>query len=297
MASQFSIFISHVRDDESIASLLKDFLQQIFLNADVFVASRDLTGGEIWVKEIRDCLKHATVILPVITPFSHTAPWVLFEAGAGFVDSRTIPICGDGITPENLEPPLKLLQARKIDDPGLKQLASDIAKRAELRPPIHFPGLTEALRAIDEFLGLRAHAEAAPPPSPARGTALKVVARPKTSSSVDPVIKAKNDALLRDIKDATIESITMAAATYNVPPPDELRQMEQSELDEIAQCFNLPRPLYASLAAPSPWGLPNTNDSQWKKMNAEKRIREGCEEVRKFLASLHEKTKSIRHAD
>jgi len=56
MAGQFSIFISHVADDESIASCLKDFLEKIFLNADVFIASRDLKGGEIWVKpKARNC--------------------------------------------------------------------------------------------------------------------------------------------------------------------------------------------------------------------------------------------------
>jgi hypothetical protein len=93
MASQFTVFVSHVAEDESIAVGLKRLLETVFLNAKVFVAGRDLAGGEVWVKEIRDQLRVARVIIAVITPFSRNTPWVMFEAGAGFVDSRTIPVC------------------------------------------------------------------------------------------------------------------------------------------------------------------------------------------------------------
>jgi len=293
MAGQFSIFISHLADDESIASCLKDFLEKIFLNADVFIASRDLKGGEIWVKEIRDCLKHATVILPVITRFSHAAPWVLFEAGVGFVDSRTIPVCGDGITPENLEPPLKLLQARKIDDPGLRQLAGDIAKHAEVRQPSQFPGLTEALQAIEDFLGLRGQPATPPPPAPLQTRVPKAL--PRKSNPYDPVIKAKHDALCEKMKRATIETIVMAAASYDVPSRDELNLMEQRELDEIVRCFNLPQPLDAHFKLLL--SIPRTNDSKWKKLNAENSIRQVEESLSDFLAELDKKRKGMRHAD
>ncbi|MCG6535397.1 MAG: toll/interleukin-1 receptor domain-containing protein [Syntrophales bacterium LBB04] len=132
MTSDFSVFISHVSDDESIAIAIRQFIEKVFLNATVFVAGRDLIGGEVWVKEIRDKLRTSRVIVSIITPFSQNSSWVLFESGAGFLDSRTIPLCGDGITIEALKPPLKLLQARALNQEGLKNLVRDIARLAEL---------------------------------------------------------------------------------------------------------------------------------------------------------------------
>ena len=151
MSSKFSVFLSHIAEDESIAVALKRLIENVFLNSQVFVAGRDLSGGEVWVKEIRDQLRVARVILAVITPYSKTTPWLLFEAGAGFVDSRTIPVCADGVSIDSLDSPLKLLQARVVDQDGLKRLMVDIAKYAELRVPEHFPGLEDALNAIEEF--------------------------------------------------------------------------------------------------------------------------------------------------
>ena len=293
MVSQFSIFISHVTEDEAIAVSLKHFLEGVFLNAEVFVAGRDLAGGELWVKEIRDRLRHSAVILAVITPFSETSSWVLFEAGAGFVDSRTIPICAGGITPEGLKPPLKLLQAREINEQGLKQVVCDIAKSAELREPPEFPGIEDALESIDKFLRIREEPQASPV-SPCVEINVPT-ALLRDTSPVDPVIQDEVHAVEEELKRATIESIAMAASSYDVPPREELNVMEQSELDEIARCFNIPQPTDASFSLMGVrLNLPKADASRWRKINARNSIQEAKNAVEKFLARLSDKSKNIK---
>ena len=292
MAAQFSIFISHVTEDEAIAISLKHFLDRVFRNAEVFVAGRDITGGDLWVKEIRYRLKHAAVILAVITPFSETSPWMLFEAGAGFVESRTIPICGAGITPGGLSPPLKFLQAREINEQGLKRVVCDIAERAELREPPAFPGIEDALESIDEFLRIRGESQASPPSHRLEISAAAALLR--DTSPVDPVIQDEFHAVTEELKRATIESLAMATSSYDIPSRDKLNEMEQFELQEIARCFNIPLPRMAALTILTlDSSLPKTDASRWKKINARNSIQEAKNALDKFLAELSDKSKSI----
>ncbi|HAS53445.1 MAG: hypothetical protein A2X56_00345 [Nitrospirae bacterium GWC2_57_13] len=124
---KITIFISHAKDDETLAILLKDFLENIFLNANFFVSGSDLGGGEVWIEELRDKLESATAIIALITPYAVENKWVYFEAGAGFAQRRSIPLIADGMTFKTLPIPLSLLQGRTFDISGLKALTSDIA--------------------------------------------------------------------------------------------------------------------------------------------------------------------------
>src|SRR5690348_5247725 len=95
--AKLAIFISHASEDETMAIELKAFLENIFLNADVFVSGRDLAGGALWAEQLRAKLEEATTIIALITRFSAESTWVHFEAGAGFVRKRTIPVVADGV--------------------------------------------------------------------------------------------------------------------------------------------------------------------------------------------------------
>jgi len=71
------LFISHDRSDETLALLLKEFLEGLFLNASVFVSGTDLRGGDVWIEGLRETLKAAVAILVVVTPQSANNRWVL----------------------------------------------------------------------------------------------------------------------------------------------------------------------------------------------------------------------------
>jgi hypothetical protein len=60
------VFISHNAEDETVAAAIKDFLESVFLNAEVFVSTRDLAGGELWVKTIQAQLEHAIAIVALV---------------------------------------------------------------------------------------------------------------------------------------------------------------------------------------------------------------------------------------
>jgi hypothetical protein len=154
MASTVNVFISYVSDDAPVASAVKEYLEEVFLNATVFVSGENLSGGEVWMEELRVFLAAATAVIGIITPASEKSNWVHFELGAGFTNKRAIPLVGDGITFGTLKAPLKLLQGRALDEDGLKALARDVARFAELREPSKFPGLEACLeRARECFNG------------------------------------------------------------------------------------------------------------------------------------------------
>jgi len=288
MTSNFSVFISHVSDDESVAVAVKRFIEKVFLSSMVFVAGRDLTGGEVWVKEIRDKLRTARVIVSIITPFSQNNSWVLFESGAGFLDSRTIPLCGDGVTIETLKPPLRLLQARALNQEGLENLVRDIARLAELREPSEYPGLPDALTSIDDFLSTRRQSiegKDGKLPEPNSDVSNKTLRPQKVIP--DPDIQQKADQIEIRLREATIRSIEKAASSYAVPSRAEMEKMQQIELNEVASCFNIPHPTGVLSSLLLYRMDPVSKDaSRWKKMNAQKSLEAELEKIAEFEKSL-----------
>jgi len=88
MDIRFNIFISHDNSDETIAIELKKFIENIFLNTNVYVSGRDLEGGQTWIENIKLALKSSQVIIALVTKKSINANWLYFESGAGFTDDK-----------------------------------------------------------------------------------------------------------------------------------------------------------------------------------------------------------------
>jgi len=146
------ILISHDNSDEKIAVEIKLFLEEIFLNAHVYVAGRDLVGGQIWINEIKTHLKSSQVIISLLTPKSLENKWVYFESGAGFTDEKTIPLLTDNLKPENLTPPMSLLQARVLSEQGFITLIKDISKKLNQREPKSFTGIKDLIKRVERLL-------------------------------------------------------------------------------------------------------------------------------------------------
>ncbi len=289
MSNIFSIFMSHVEEDETIALAIKQYLETVFLNAQVFVAGRDLTGGEVWIKEIKDKLQSSSIVVSIITPYSIKSPWVLFESGAGFLDSKTIPLCADGITLTQLEPPLKLLQARVASQDGLKTLVRDVAKLAQLRQPTQFPGLEDAFASIEEFIALRNQADKEQKPEVNEAMRSETGATTAVKkSNLDAEIKEEAERLAQAARVATIKSILRAEGKYDIPSKDDLERMEMTDLREIAEYANVPTPPVSLRLTLMNFQIDplHENASKWKKMNARKGLEEAFRELEKFVKSL-----------
>src|SRR5437879_4033411 len=96
------IFISHIHEEQSLAIFLKEQLLGMFLGGVDFFISSDrnvVRGGALWLDEIRQALKDSAVVLALISPRSIARTWINFESGAGWVQTRLIPICHSGLKP------------------------------------------------------------------------------------------------------------------------------------------------------------------------------------------------------
>lgn len=291
MSSSISIFVSHDKEDETLAILLKEFLEPIFLNASVFVSSLDLTGGEVWFEELRDKLNRATAIVAIVTPRSPNSPWVLFEAGAGFCTRKTIPLLADGLTFDALNPPLKLLQGRLYTNSGIRELTGDIAKLADLRRPTKFEGIVKLLDRATEFLQLRRE-DAADIPSAKAAPPVFNSGKP----DVPTFLESHDSELVEAIKQLTekartllVQSIERTRAAFDIPSPDKLSRSTFDDLLEIAQAVGVPFPAGLKLELSMYKffrNIPAQTDSKWKKINATKHLEDVWHELDRYEASL-----------
>jgi len=212
MATDAEVFISHDNADETLALLLKDLLEGTFLNVLVFVSGRDLTGGDVWINEIRARLAKANLVISLITQYSVSNPWVLFESGAGFMKSKCIPVCADQMTIKKLQPPLNQLHARAFTEDGLLKLMKDVAKTLKIRNPKALPELAGILKRADEFVTLRS-TEKVSKDEVLTSNLSRILAK----KEYDRAFAEKVNAVAEKLKSKVVEKIAKAADRYDVP--------------------------------------------------------------------------------
>jgi hypothetical protein len=267
MQAAFSIFIAHEKRDVTLALLLKDFLEETFLDADVFVSSADLKGGKVWMEELRRILEISSIIMGIMTPYSRQSDWVLFECGAGFCGKKTIPIVADRMTYEGLPAPLKHLQARAFDADGVKQVIADIARLNHLRVPTKLEGLERLLEQASSFVEERRKTEDAAKPGKEELRGRDVAVDP----NLDRKYRELNDRLLRLLTGA----VSAARAAFEIGDERELLKMPLIDLLGVAKAVNVPYPAMAATDLHM-WQRqkPLVGDPEWKKINARKTLDE-----------------------
>lgn len=240
----------------------------MFLNSEVFISGSDLRGGQVWLGRLQQELRKADVIIALVTRFSVNNRWVHFEAGAGFVEEKAIPVCADGITPSTLPPPLKFLQARGITKEGLGALAKDIARIAKLRESRDCPGLDTALSKVEDFVNLRATEE-----PPQVGSTSPGNSSPPTGPS-DPDLAVRYRDMSSMFRKHLIKILEDNRERFEIPPTEELNTMNHYALSQICGAYNIPYAQSAGiiLAMFEKMGLPDSSASKWTKMNADKRL-------------------------
>ena len=144
------VFVSHVEEDATVASKIKNWLEDNLLEGvEVFVSSDEgIKPGDKWEERIIEKLKNCSIALIVCTQMSVRQPWVNFEAGGALVKgARVIPLCYHGQRKETLPRPLSSLEALDLSEQNdVSKLLKIIAEEAGLRAPEIDPkGLMERL--------------------------------------------------------------------------------------------------------------------------------------------------------
>ncbi len=135
------VFISHCSLDEEVTEVLVDLLRQALnlRSEDIRCTSLDgyrLPGGAITSEALRKEVNEAALVIGLITPNSIKSAYVLFELGARWgMEKDMIPLLASGTKPENLEGPLKDINALDCSEDGqVHQLIEDAAKYLKCQP-------------------------------------------------------------------------------------------------------------------------------------------------------------------
>jgi hypothetical protein len=144
------LFVSHISEEAEIAALLKQTIEEDFLDLVKLFQSSDIgsiAAGDDWLTAVQQALHEAAAVIVLCSHASIQRPWVQFELGAAW--SRQvpiIPICHSGLRAADLPLPLSRKEAVELAAPdGVERLYQAIAKLINLKR-IPEPGNLAALQ-------------------------------------------------------------------------------------------------------------------------------------------------------
>ena len=150
------VFISHFSGEAGLSTLLKELIEERFLNMiEVFSSSHpeSLQLGSEWFSTIKTNLASADLIIVLCSPISITKPWINFEAGCGFIRNiPVIPLCHSGLKPHELRQPLVAFQGAELNSAdAIKALFTRIAEVLEsTAPPIDASSFIYAVKEFEK---------------------------------------------------------------------------------------------------------------------------------------------------
>lgn len=290
MELNFNIFISHDSKDETIAVELKAFLENVFLNARIYVSGRDLQGGQTWIENIKLSLKSSQVIISIISKESINNNWIYFETGAGFTDDKSIPLITDGLKISDLTPPLSLLQSRMLSKQGIAFLVNDISNKLKLRIPKMLTGIDKLIEETERFLNLRNTEKPKTIVSVSKHIEqpeVKAVTS-KASANIDPEIEEQFKSSFKRALNLTIKKILTYKDKYDIPTEEELNEYGLDKLQDLAGAYNIQYPsgAFTNLLILRFKPLPSKEAKQWEKLNVSKQINDANSALDKFEKTI-----------
>jgi hypothetical protein len=133
------IFISHINEEAELAIAVKQELSRLFLDGVRFFVSPDrqsIDGGDHWLQEIKEAIAGASVVIVLVSRQSINRNWINFEAGAGWLAKRVVPLCHSGLRPAELPQPMQSLRGFDIDDDrDMQSLCELVGEAAGLTTP------------------------------------------------------------------------------------------------------------------------------------------------------------------
>jgi len=132
------LFVSHISEEAEIAALLKQTIEEDFLDLVKLFQSSDIgsiVAGDDWLSAVQQALHDAAAVIVLCSHASIYRPWVQFELGAAW--SRQvpiIPICHSGLRAAELPMPLSRKEAVELAAPdGFARLYQAIASIIDLK--------------------------------------------------------------------------------------------------------------------------------------------------------------------
>lgn len=129
------IFISHSNKDKELADALVTLLQIALRLGDEDIRCTSLPGfglktGSNILEALQKDVQRASIAIGLLTPSSLESIWVIFELGARWgLGQDILPLCADGMKPQDLPDPLKSLAAVDCcDEQQLQRFVEDIAE-------------------------------------------------------------------------------------------------------------------------------------------------------------------------
>jgi TIR domain len=123
-----NIFISQTKGkSREVAEALHDWLRYELELGVPWMSTKNIPGRMEWRTEVRNALKEAKLGIFCITTDSLTNQWMLFEAGALFLNETPIfPYVIDLETLTKIPDPIGNLQGKRIDEEGTRDLVTAI---------------------------------------------------------------------------------------------------------------------------------------------------------------------------
>jgi predicted transcriptional regulator len=127
------VFVSHIREEASLAIVLKEWIESSFVGqCEVFVSSDsdDIPAGSKWLDQIDQALEQASALIVLCSPASLSRPWINFETGCAWIKRvPIIPVCHSGAKKGSLPPPISMFQALELDqEEFVPNLLASLAK-------------------------------------------------------------------------------------------------------------------------------------------------------------------------
>jgi len=133
-----SLFISHITEEAEYATLLKQMIQQDFLDLAKCFTSSEIGGigaGENWLTAVERAMGDAKAVIVLCSKASVHRPWVQFEVGAAWMKKvPVIPVCHSGMRFVDLEMPLSLRQGVELPtERGVAQLYDGVSRVLDMK--------------------------------------------------------------------------------------------------------------------------------------------------------------------
>jgi hypothetical protein len=111
-----------------MATAFSNWLPKVIQMIEPWMSDENIPKGELWSNFIRDNLRENHLGIVCVTPENYFAPWLLFEAGALSTIVGSTKVCPLllGITPDDIEGPLREFQATVFDKDDMFRLMKTI---------------------------------------------------------------------------------------------------------------------------------------------------------------------------
>jgi hypothetical protein len=119
-----------------VAEALRVWLPNVVFEAEPFLSQRDIRAGHFWDESLRTRLRDAKFAIACVTPENQRSQWLNYEAGA-MAEGLGIPVAPYliGLVPEQLDGPLRRLQAKSADPDGTWSIVESLWDgRSKLKP-------------------------------------------------------------------------------------------------------------------------------------------------------------------